>query len=253
MKRERRESPKSRERRDRLTAAAITMGVVGVLLLVLFFGGMPYHDPPLAEASIPELMPVDPDEELFIAPDLIQDAGEPEASADAEPSPVAEGVEEAKSTPDPKPKAETALATDKPARTQMKKDREKTDVKKPEKEDREAINREREKAAENVRKGFSKPSATAGSGGSGVGVAGSSPGRRFLGCDKPDIALREKTVVTVSMTVDADGHVTAVGDVRGGTREMQTKCKAAAWSARWSAKKGAAPTPATLTFTITPR
>lgn len=243
----------NRQKKDSIIAAAITMGVVGVILLVLFLGGFPYNDPPLAEASIPELMPIDPDEELFIAPDMIQDAGEPEATADAEPSPVAEGVEEAKSTPEPKPEAQTALATEKPSKTKLKKDKEKADTKPKEKVDAEAVNREREKAGENVRKGFAKPSSTAGSGGSGVGVAGSAPGRRFLGCDKPDIALRERTVVTVSMTVDADGHVTAVGDVRGGTREMQTKCKAAAWSARWSAKKGAAPTPATITFTITPR
>lgn len=242
-----------RHKKDSLLAAVITMGVVGVILLVLFFCGLPYHDPPLAEASIPELMPIDPDEELFIAPDLIQDAGEPEAVADAEPSPVAEGVEEAKSAPTPKPEAQTALATEKPQKARMKKEKEKTESRPKEKEDRETVNREREKAGENVRKGFAKPSATAGSGGSGVGIAGSAPGRRFLGCNKPDIALRERTVVTVSMTVDADGHVTAVGDVRGGTPEMQTKCKASAWSARWSAKKGAAPTPATITFTITPR
>lgn len=241
------------ERKDSLIASLITMGVVGVILLVLFLGGLPYHEPPLAEASIPELLPIDPDEELFIAPDLLQDAGEPEATSDADPSPVAEGVEEAKTSPEPKPAAQTAIASEKPERTKLKKDKEKADVKTTEREDRETVNREREKAGENVRKGFSKPSSTAGSGGTGVGVAGSAPGRRFLGCDKPDIALREKTIVTVSMTVDADGHVTAVGDVRGGTREMQTKCKAAAWSARWSAKKGAAPTPATITFTITPR
>lgn len=229
------------------------MGVVGVILLVLFFGGFPYHDPPLAEASVPELLPIDPDEELFVAPEMIQDAGEPEASADAEPSPVAEGVEEAKTTPTPKPEAQTALATEKKTEKQLKKEKEKAEAKEKEKTDAETVNREREKAGENVRKGFVKPSASAGSGGTGVGIAGSAPGRRFLGCDKPDIALRERTVVTVSMTVDADGHVTSVGEVRGGTREMQTKCKAAAWSARWSAKKGAAPTPATITFTITPR
>ncbi len=242
----------NRQRKDSILAATLTMGVACVLLLILFFGGLKYNEAPLAESSTPELMPID-DEEMFIVPEMIQDAGEPEAKADAEPSPAAQGKETASSAPTPKPEAQTALATEKPSRSQLKKEKEKTETQTREKTDDETVNRERQKAGENVRKGFSKPSSTAGSGGSGVGIAGSAPGRRFLGCDKPDIALREKTVVTVSMTVEADGHVSAVGSVRGGTPEMQTKCKAAAWSARWSAKKGAAATPATITFTITPR
>lgn len=241
------------EHKDSLTAAAVTIIVTAILLLILFFCRIGYEAHPLSESVSPELLPLD-DEEMFLTPELIQDAGEPESALSSEAAPVAQGKEEAASAPRPLPEAQTAIATEKPSRTTMKKGEEKADA--PAKEpapDETVRNREKEKAGENVRKGFAKPSSTAGAGGSGVGISGSAPGRRFLGCDKPDIALREKTTVTVSMTVDASGHVTSVGEARGGTAEMQARCKAAAHTARWSAKKGAAPTPATITFTITPR
>lgn len=78
-------------------------------------------------------------------------------------------------------------------------------------------------------------------------------GRQFLGCPLPDVELAHKTTVTVSIIVDADGHVTSATASGAATRAIRKKCEQAAMQARWSAKKGATSTRGTLTFTIIPK
>ncbi|MDE6741340.1 MAG: hypothetical protein K2J58_03300 [Muribaculaceae bacterium] len=94
---------------------------------------------------------------------------------------------------------------------------------------------------------------TGGSDGAASGVTGKMSGRQFLGCPLPDVSLAHKTTVTVSITVDAEGKVMTATASGAATREIRKKCEQAAMQARWSAKKGAASTRGSITFTIIPK
>lgn len=86
-----------------------------------------------------------------------------------------------------------------------------------------------------------------------MGITGNASGRTFKGCPKPDVTLRNKTTVTVSVVIDADGNVTSAKASGGSSAAIRRACEQAARGAKWSAKKGAGETRGSITFTITPR
>lgn len=237
-----------RARRDEWLAAAITFVVVFCLFIVLFYGGVTFDKALLAAASQPE---TGQEDELFLDPELITDAGEDLSRFEDEPAPVRQGVEEAGDAPEPPAEAQTGIATTKPSDTRMK--RSDNPAPNPVKTDNTREKAEKDALAANMRKGFSKGGAAAGAGGEGAGVSGNAPGRRFISCPQPDVALKNRTVVKVDVTVDASGKVLTAKARSGGDAYIRRACETAARGARWSEKKGAADTPGTITFTITPR
>lgn len=247
-----------RARRDSVVAAIITMAVAAVLLLTLFFGGMRFDRAALASQSVAELQS---DEEMFLEPELIQDAGDHEDDINDEAAPQAQGKPEPapeespeKVVPGPSPKPAP------PVEKHVTQTRE-SPVKATEPSRREE---EKKQAASAVagkfspRNGMTEGRAEGGGAGvAGVGVTGRVAGRKFLGCPHPDCTLSNKVVVRVDLVVDADGNVIQVkgaSAVSGSPgSDILTRCRNAARGARWAAKAGAAPTPGSITFTITPR
>lgn len=245
----------SREKKDSLIAAAVTFAAALIILLFLFFGGMRFDRALLAESSVPEIQD-DEEEELFIEPELM-DLGEPDATNHDSPAPMQQGEPEPDVTdrtklvvpgtnPKPAPPVEDVIKTTKESNVQA--------TTPPITEE------ERQKVTSSVAKGFSGRNGTpegktgsAGAGGDGVGINGNANGRTFLGCPKPDVTLRHKTVVKVTVVIDADGNVTKASASGGADASIRKKCEQAARSARWSAKKGVAETHGSITFTITPR
>ena len=92
-----------------------------------------------------------------------------------------------------------------------------------------------------------------GSGGTGVGIAGNANGRTFLGCNTPNVTLRHKTTVKVSVVIDATGKVISATASGSADASIRRACEQAARTARWSEKKGAGETRGSITFTITPK
>ena len=240
--------------KDRIIAAALTFGVVLILLLILFFGKVSWERQEIAEASTPELM--EP-EEMFIEPELVE-LGEENAVNHDKPAPAIKGE------PDPAPEDHAEIiepgskpepAPPKPKMITQKKES-KMKVDEPSQTDKE-----RQKATSTVANKFSKKNGavegtdkgSAGAGGTGIGVSGNAHGRTFISCPKPDVALRHKTVVKVNVVIDADGNVTEASATGSADVSIRRKCEAAARAAKWSAKKGATSTRGSITFTITPR
>lgn len=91
-------------------------------------------------------------------------------------------------------------------------------------------------------------------GGKGTGVNGKLSGRKFLGCDMPQVRLRAKYTVVIRVEVNAQGKVisASVSSAGGAPRDVQDKCLAAARTARWSAKEGASNARGSLSFTLVP-
>lgn len=241
-------------RRDSLLAAAITCAVAALLLLILFCCSMRMDRSMTAAAATPELMA--DDEETFLEPELLDLgeeqsdatdeaapslAGEPEKGEKVAPTPVVRGENPQPAPPKEKPvtqKASSPVKATEPPATK--------------KEERKALNPAAGKFTATNGDRVGKPDGAA-SGGEGVGITGSARGRTFLGCDKPRTSLRFKTVITVDVTVDAGGRVTAASARSGADAAIRRECERAARTARWSAKKGAGETRGTITFTITPR
>ncbi|MDE7160886.1 MAG: hypothetical protein K2O24_08620 [Muribaculaceae bacterium] len=248
----------SHEKKDSAIAAALTMGVVIALLLLLIFGKLNFDREALAAASIPEITPP---EELFIEPELIPEAGDHEEDLNDNAAPQAQGKPEP--APEPAPEKIVRDENPKPAppveKPVVQKQESPVKATTPSKRDQEE-----KKAKDAVAGKFSPRNGMAegkfdgaGTGTAGVGVTGKLAGRKFMGCPKPDVTLTHKVVVRVELTVDAEGNVT---EVRGASAVsgrpdagIIAKCKAAAKGARWAPKKGAAPTPGSITFTITPK
>ena len=245
----------SREKKDSAIAAGVTFIVALLLLLFLFTGSLGFDRALLAASSEPEVAEPE-EEELFIDPELL-DLGEENAVTKDAPAPAFQGepepAEEDKAeVVEPGENPKPAPPTPKPV-TQKKE----SPVKATEPS---ATDKERSKATSTVAKGFSgrngvadgKAAESVGSGGTGVGVAGNARGRTFTTCPKPDVSLRHKTVVTVSIVVDASGRVTSASASGNASAEIRRKCEQAALQARWTEKKGAGETRGTITFTITP-
>lgn len=282
-------------RKTSLVAALLTLLVSALLLLVLIFGYVEYSPRILAEASSPELMQPDPEEELFIEPEL-RELGEENAAAADAPSPAIKGspehadddapastvgtdLRDTKNSPDPaasksketpksavSSKKESKMTTtqEAPAANKKKKSGNNTksaDKGKAMKDADAAVDKERKKATSAVAGKFGPKNGaesggaatTGGAGGNGIGIAGTANGRTFISCPKPDVALRHKTVVRVNIVIDAAGSVVEATATGSADASIRRKCEAAARRARWSAKKGAAPTRGSLTFTIIPK
>ena len=246
-----------KEQKDRTIAAILTFCVTLVILLVLFFGGITWDRQLLAESSVPELMPQE--EELFIEPELVELGEETSQVKNATPAPTLKGepepapvdnVEIVEPAPEPKPEPKPVVKEI----TQKKES-------KVQKEEPSATEKERQKATSSVANKFAPKNGategsdkgTSGAGGTGVGVSGNAHGRTFISCPSPDVALRHKTVVTVSVVIDAEGRVVEASASGSADASIRKKCEAAARQARWSAKKGATSTRGSITFTITPR
>lgn len=244
------------ERRDSLIAIAVTLFVTVLMVLGLMFGGLTY-DERLAKASIPELQ--DEEEEIFLEPEILEmnkSIGEEDAvnndapAAEVKGEPVPAEVEQTHTqikgtNENPAPNVHEHVTTTEESAVQTTT---------PSKKDEEKV------ASSMAGKFGSKPGAadgkfdsTSGSGGTGSGVTGKMSGRQFLGCPLPDVSLSHKVVVTVSITVDADGKVTSATASGAADRSIRKKCEDAAMKAKWSAKKGSPSTRGSITFTIIPK
>lgn len=198
-------------------------------------------------------------EELFIEPELI-DLGETETPMLDEPAPSEIGEPVKTETEEVKKPVEPVESERKvgPAKPRLNTQTRESRVKEPKPK---ADNRERKEASSRMAGKFSGKNGAAdgkfnssdGAGGTGVGVAGNARGRTFLGCPKPVVELTHKTVVTVDITVNEEGAVTAASARGSASATIRRKCEQSAWKARWSKKKGAGDTRGTITFTITPR
>ncbi len=242
------------QRKDSMIAVLLTMFVVALILLVLFFGGITWDRAALAESSTPEILP--PEEELFIEPELVdlgeenaETADKPAAAIKGEPEPAEEDraeIIEPGENPKPAP-PEPKTVTQKNESPVKKKEPSQTD-------------RDRQKATSSMANKFAVRNGSpegkgegAGAGGDGVGIKGNARGRTFISCPKPDVYLRHKTIVTVAVVIDADGKVISASASGSAEAKIRRKCEQAARGARWTAKKGAAETRGSITFTITPR
>lgn len=243
--------------KDRLIAAGITFIAVLIILLFLFWGGMTSQRVQLAEASIPELMTDDEDEELFIEPDLLKEQGEEDAVENDAPAPAEQG--EPEQLPEDNNKLVVPGDNPKPAPQIEKKitQKEESSVKAT---NPPATKEEPSKISSSMANKFSGKNGTpggktgsSGSGGDGLGITGKLDGREFKGCPAPDVALRHKTTVVVSITVNADGQVISANASGSADPSVRKACEQAALRAKWSAKKGASDKRGTITFTITPK
>lgn len=243
--------------KDRMIAAAVTFIAVLLILLLLFTGGMEYRRAELAKDSTPELMLDPEEEERFIEPEILAVQGEPDAVEHDEPAPVEQGepvkaeVENTKiiepgTNPNPAPQIEKKItqkkespvkATDPPATTE-----------------------EKSRISSAMANKFSGKNGTPGgktgsngSGGTGIGVSGTANGRQFISCPTPDVTLRHKTTVKVTVIIDASGKVISATASGSADASIRRACEQAARSARWTEKKGAGETRGSITFTITPK
>ncbi len=245
----------NRQQKDQTIAAAITFLVTLLILLSLFLGGVTFDREQLAVQSTPEILPEE--DELFLEPEILKDLGEEDAVHNDAPAKAFQGDPEPAKTdntklvvkgenPKPAPPVEKLVSTKKES---------------PVKTTEPSISKEeKQKVTSTVAKGFSSrngskegTSGTAGAGGTGMGITGNAAGRTFKGCPKPDVTLRNKTTVTVSVVIDAEGNVTSAKASGGASAAIRRACEQAARGAKWSAKKGAGETRGSITFTITPR
>ncbi|MDE6578849.1 MAG: hypothetical protein K2K58_11850 [Muribaculaceae bacterium] len=234
----------------------LTIAAAVIIFLFLYFGYMSF--PPVSPPPKPEiaLAATEDEEELFIEPEIVelgeQNTELKDAPAEAlKGEPVQAPVEQTEVI-EPGPKEKPAPPTPKVV-TQKKESAVKaTEPSKTDKERQEASSTVASKFSSRNGSPTGSDKGSAGAGGSGIGIAGSAHGRTFQGCPKPDVALRHKTVVKVSVLIDADGKVTEATASGSADASIRRKCEAAAKQARWSPKKGATPTRGTLTFTITP-
>lgn len=244
--------------KDSAIAAAVTFIVALALLLFLYFGGMRFDRALLAASSQPEVM--DPEEELFIEPEILNDLGEENATQNDEPAPSAAGepekAEEDNSkqsvlgkNPRPAPQAEKPVVQKKESPVKAT--------------EPPANSEEKKKATSKLANKFAPKNGTesgktggSGAGGAGIGISGSVTGRTFKGCPKPDVELQNKVVVEVKVVIDSEGRVTsATARSKSGkaSATILRACEQSARKARWSEDKDTPSARGSLTFTITPR
>lgn len=249
-------SMKPTERKDTYIAALVTFFAVAVILAWLLLATLHYDERLAVTSENPQLE----EDEVFLDPELLlenhQSIGEPDAVNQDSPAPEVKG----EPVPAPVEQPHTVIsgdnATPSPEQPLIVSDAESAvqtvhpDKKKEEEKVAASMAGKFSSKPGSVQGKFDSPS---GSEGAGSGVTGKMSGRQFLGCPLPDVALAHKTTVTVSITVDAEGKVTSATASGAATREIRKKCEQAALQARWSAKKGAASTRGSLTFTIIPR
>lgn len=250
-----------RNKKDSIIAAAITFAAALAILLWLFFGGLTFDRANLAASSMPEIQPAE-EEELFVEPELIQELGEPDAVTHDEPAPAFKGEPEKAETENtklvvPGKNEKQTAPVEKPV-TQSKPSP--VTVTEPPK-----VNEDQKKVTSKMAGKFSNQngaqtgtSGTQGAGGTGVGIDGFVSGRRFISCPKPSVALQNKVVVVVNVTINSSGQVTkAIGRTKSGSNNNEKAivkaCEAAAMKARWNEDKDTPSATGTLTFIITPK
>lgn len=244
-------------RKEQIIAGAITFVVAALLLLLLFFCGLRLDRSELAEASIPE----EPDETLYIEPELLTDPGSTleDTHDEQQPEPIPQGLPEKAETEvkEKVVKADNPQSNKSTEHLTTQKQPSPVSTTKPSQTDKEES-----KIASKMGSAFGAKNGStdgkngaAGSGGVGEGVSGKLNGRSFMGCTLPKVQLKEKYIVKVSVTVDESGKVIAatVSSAGGAGLDIQNKCVAAARTARWSEKPGAAEARGTLTFTLVPK
>lgn len=243
----------SREKRDNMIAAAVTLLVALAILLVLFFTQMGTGRSALAAACVPE--PTEQDVTYLEAELIPEPTGTEEAEDIADDAPLppgepdkAEEPQEERVEPGPNPKP---APVSEPVATRKKP----SPVKKQE---NQATQSERKRVADmsgkfKPRQNGSPEGKNTPVNGKGKAVAsGSLSGRGFLGCTTGEVELRTRVTVRVSVKVNAAGHVIEARAVSG-PKEFYSKCEKWARTARWSAKEGAPTATGSITFTITPR
>lgn len=241
-------------KKDSIIAACVTFGVALIVLLILFFGTIGYDSRDLAAASTPE---ISLDEEL-IEPEILQELGEENATADDEPAPAYKGE------PEPAPEENTVQTTPgknpEPAPPVEKKVTQTKES--PVKATEPTVSEEEKKKVTSMKGKFSSnngatsgTSGSSGAGGAGVGKSGSADGRSFIDCPTPQVSVPRAVTVVVSVVINAEGTVTKANVKSGSSAsdDVKRRCEQAALRAKWSKKKDAPLTKGTITFRITPR
>lgn len=251
-------SDRRHDSRDRLIAVAVTVVFALLLFIFLFTGSIGFDRRQLAESSIPEFAQED-DPELFLEPELL-DLGEENSTLQTEAAAPAQGMPEVVPEPvqtRPVVKAEQAEKPTPPKEKLVSQTKPSPVKTQPPK----ATDTEVKKAQSSTAGAFSPDNGQTagrnnsdGSAGTSTGIAGHSDGWKFLGCPSPDVKLRNRTVITVSVTVNSRGEVTSA-HATGGTAQLRSACEGAARKARWQPQdpSKARTAKGTITFTITPK
>lgn len=248
-------------RRDSTIAAAVTILAALIIFIFLYWGKIGLPRQVMAEASTPEIAAMtDEDDELFIEPQLI-DPGEPEAETKDAPAPVQQGTPEVVPEPDPKV-VRPVLKGDNPKPAPPKEKLTTQTRTQPVKSEAPSATDQEVKKVQSKTAGAFSPDnghpsgrdASAGSQGTSTGISGNSDGWKFEGCPAPKVTLRNRTVITVRVTVNSSGKVTSA-TASGGNATLRAACEAAARQARWRPLDPANTRTAkgTITFTITPK
>ena len=250
--------------RDSLTAAGITALAALLIFIFLYWGRIGVPRMVMAEASTPEIatLPVDDEEEeeQFIEPRLV-DPGEPESEKHAEPAPAQQGAPEVVAEPDPKVTSPVLKGDNPKPAPQKEKLVTQTKPQPVKSEAPPATDKELQKVQSKTASAFSPDNGTpngrdaaTGTQGTSTGIAGNSDGWKFEGCPAPKVSLRNKTVITVRVTVNSSGRVTSA-TASGGNASLRATCEAAARQARWKPldPNNTRTAKGTITFTITPK
>lgn len=249
-----------KERKASTIAAAVTFGAALVILLLLFILTVGDSRRALADASMPEIQD---DEEIYLEPELLVvdnpgdeaeqtvDEAAPQPPGEPEPAEAEQPVRVVKNTEPPK---ETPVSN----KPKLTADRKESDVKTStpklsEEEEKRIASISGKLKSDNNGSRSGKESANSGSGGDGVAASGNVNGRKMISCPTWKVRLTQKTTVKVSITVDADGNVTAASAVSGGTPNLRKECEKMAKGSKWTKKAGAKPASGTISFTITPQ
>lgn len=254
------ERDRNSQRRASLIAALVTFGSALVILVLLFVLNIGGSRQVLAEVSTPE---VQDDEEIFLEPEfLTQDVlGEQEAEEIDEAAPQTPGEPDRADEDQPvrvvpnEKEPQQPPVSNKPELVSSKEDKSdlKTSTPKLSKEEEQRIAAVSGKLkTDNNGSRTGKESGESGAGGEGISTVGSLKGRKMISCNTWKVRLTQKTVVKVSITVNAEGNVTKATAVSGGTPNLRTQCEKMAMTSKWDKKAGAAPASGTITFTISP-
>lgn len=249
-----------RERKASIVAAAVTFGAALIILVFLFVISIGSSREMMASVSTPEIQD---NEEIFLEPELlvVDNPGDEDVETVDEPAPQTPGL------PDPaeeeqkvrvvknneKPKEQPVSSKPKEVSTPKESDA-KTSTPKLSAEDEKRIASAQGKfKTDNNGSTTGKNSANSGSGGNGVSAEGNVNGRTMEYCPTWKVRLTQKTTVKVSITVNAEGKVTAASAISGGTPNLRKECEKMALKSRWTKKEGAKPASGTISFEITPQ
>lgn len=242
-----------------IIAAAVTFVVAMIILVALFFVYVGNDRAVMAEASMPEMQD---DEEIYLEPELLvlDNPGDADAPDIDEAAPQTPGL------PDPAPEEQPQRVvknetppkekpvSNKPQQISGQRESDvKTSTPQLSKEDEKRIASTQGKfKTDNNGSASGEETASSGSGGNGISAKGNINGRTMKSCPTWKLKLTQKTVVSVRITVDADGNVTAASAVSGGTPNLRKECEKMALRSKWTPKPGASPASGNITFTISP-